>query len=60
MARIFRIMDEIKEHEELLERAFKEGCEHGYKMAHKEFEKKESHLESDFESIIAKIKEKYN
>ena len=53
MAKIFHIMDEMDErgygqrggygsHEEddrLLEKAFKEGCEHGYKKAMRELEK---------------------
>ena len=78
MAKIFNIMDEVDErgygqrgsygrHEEddnLLEKAFKEGCEHGYKKAMRELEGfnerggRTSYREG-FEEKIEKLKEKY-
>lgn len=78
MAKIFHIMDEVDErgydqrgsygrHEEddnLLEKAFKEGCEHGYKKAMRELEGfnerggRTSYREG-FEEKIEKLKEKY-
>ena len=78
MAKIFHIVDEVDErgygqrgsygrHEEddnLLEKAFKEGCEHGYKKAMRELEGfnerggRTSYREG-FEEKIEKLKEKY-
>ena len=78
MAKLFHIMDEVDErgygqrgsygrHEEddnLLEKAFKEGCEHGYKKAMRELEGfnerggRTSYREG-FEEKIEKLKEKY-
>lgn len=76
MAKIFHIMDEFdrdfegrgynekggKEH--MLEKAFKEGCEHGYKKAMRELESynekgDKSYYKEDFEEKIARLKEKY-
>lgn len=83
MAKIFHIMDEhdergydergygqrSHEHEEhLLEKAFKEGCEHGYKKAMREFEAYNErgsrmggrvNYKEGFEEKIEKLKEKY-
>lgn len=78
MAKIFHIMDEVDErgygqrssygrHEEddnLLEKAFKEGCEHGYKKAMRELEgfnerSGRTSYREGFEEKIEKLKEKY-
>lgn len=76
MAKIFQITDEYDErsygHEDddkLLEKAFKEGCEHGYKKAMREFESYNErggrlggsriHYKEGFEEKIEKLKEKY-
>lgn len=75
MARIYSIMDEfderardsIREDEDyLLEKAFKEGCEHGYKKAMREagLEDRSIHhhkgsYREGFEEKIEKLKEKY-
>lgn len=56
--------------ENLLEKAFKEGCEHGYKKAMREFESYNErgvrmgggsriHYKEGFEEKIEKLKEKY-
>ena len=78
MTKIFHVMDEMDErsygqrggygsHEEddrLLEKAFKEGCEHGYKKAMRELEGfnerggRTNHREG-FEEKIEKLKERY-
>ena len=77
MAKIFHIMDEMDErgygqrggyehHEDdnLLEKAFKEGCEHGYKKAMRELEGfnergGRANYREGFEEKIEKLKEKY-
>lgn len=81
MAKIFQIMDEYEDrgygqrgygHEDedkVLEKAFKEGCEHGYKKAMRELEGYNErggrlgggtiHYKEGFEEKIAKLKEKY-
>lgn len=52
------------EEERLLEKAFKEGCEHGYKKAMRELEgfderRGRSAYREGFEEKIEKLKEKY-
>lgn len=82
MGKIFHIIDEHEgynersyghtshEHDEehLLEKAFKEGCEHGYKKAMREMESYNErgvrmggriHYKEGFEEKIEKLKEKY-
>lgn len=73
MSKIFHIMDELDErgygqregHEDhLLEKAFKEGCEHGYKKAMKElegFNEKGGRInyKEGFEEKIERLKERY-
>ena len=78
MAKIFHIMDEMDErgygqrggyehHEDedkLLEKAFKEGCEHGYRKAMREagFDERGGYRKNyreGFEEKIEKLKEKY-
>lgn len=48
----------------MLEKAFKEGCEHGYKKAMKEMEGYNErggrvHFREDFEDKIERLREKY-
>lgn len=73
MGRMFHIVDEAESYqngynlresdEKLLEKAFKEGCEHGYKKAMKEIEgynEKKSHIFNEgFEEKIERLKKKY-
>ena len=82
MAKIFQIMDEYEDRgygqrgygheddEKILEKAFKEGCEHGYKKAMRELEgynersgrlggMSRVHYREGFEEKIEKLKEKY-
>lgn len=62
MAKIFHVMNEEGYSEDqLLERAFKEGCEHGYRKAMREGEYYNSRLnyKEGFEEKIQKLKEKY-
>ena len=77
MAKIFHIMDEMDErgygqrggyehyeNDNLLEKAFKEGCEHGYKKAMRELEGfnergGRANYREGFEEKIEKLKEKY-
>ena len=76
MAKIFHIMDEVDErgygqrgsyeyHDEaLLEKAFKEGCEHGYNKAMRELDSLNERggrltYREGFEEKIKKLKEKY-
>lgn len=64
MGRMYKIIDEAynqKESEEMLERAFKEGCEHGYKKAMREVENynERKHYSEGFEEKIEKLKKKY-
>lgn len=67
----FFIMKHMQEHgmghlenmDDILEKTFKEGCEHGYKKAMKEFEsysgKSSMSLKEGFAEKIEKLKEKY-
>lgn len=73
MGRMFKIVDEAKKYQRgynqresddrMLERAFKEGCEHGYKKAMREVEgynERKSHTYSEgFEEKIERLKKKY-
>lgn len=78
MAKIFHVVDELEEkgynqrgynqrsydEDAMLEKAFKEGCEHGYKKAMKEYEGFNErggrvHFKEDFEEKIERLKEKY-
>lgn len=70
MKKIFRIIDEAEENynqketsDSMLEKAFKEGCEHGYKKALKEMEgysERKPHMYNEgFEEKIEKLKRKY-
>lgn len=71
MARIFHIGDPEEGYnqrgydgEQMLEKAFKEGCEHGYYKAMRECEgynerKGRVHFKEGFEGIIERLKEKY-
>lgn len=79
MAKIFHIMDEMDERgygqrggsygqredeDKLLEKAFKEGCEHGYKKAMRELEGYNerggrTNYREGFEEKIEKLKERY-
>ena len=74
MAKIYQIMDELDERggrvsrredeEYMLEKAFKEGCEHGYRKAMREmgFDERRSmrgNYREGFEEKIEKLKEKY-
>lgn len=73
MGRIFHIVDEAENYQrgynqrepddKMLERVFKEGCEHGYKKAMKEAEgyneRKPHTYSEDFEEKLAKLKKKY-
>ena len=75
MGRIFRIIDEAEEYQrgynqrepddKMLEKAFKEGCEHGYKKAMREagFDERGGYSRGNyregFEEKIEKLKEKY-
>ena len=78
MAKIFQIMEEYEERgygqrgggygqrdeHKLLEKAFKEGCEHGYKKAMRELEgynerSNRTDYKEGFEETIERLKEKY-
>lgn len=74
MAKIYQIMDEDErggrgsrreDLDHMLEKAFKEGCEHGYKKAMKEvgYDERGSlyggSYREGFEEKIEKLKEKY-
>lgn len=72
MGKIFQIREDYEErggygqrgdHEEMLERAFKEGCEHGYKKAMREaehyHERGRMSYREGFEEKIEKLKMKY-
>ena len=73
MGRIFHIVDEADEYQrrynqrepddKMLERAFKEGCEHGYKKAMREVEgyneRKTHSYNEGFEEKIERLKKKY-
>lgn len=64
MRRIYHIEDEEayneKSEESMLEKAFKEGCEHGYAKAIREYEgdRRVSYKEG-FEEKLEKLKRKY-
>lgn len=45
--------------EDNLEKAFKEGCGHGYKKAMRELEGEKLNYREGFEEKIARLKEKY-
>lgn len=55
MAKIFHTIDEG---DELLEKAFKEGCEHGYRKAMRNYSERTSYREG-FEEKIERLKDKY-
>ena len=73
MGRIFRIVDEAEEYQRrynqresddnVVEGAFKEGCEHGYKKAMREAEgynERRTHTYNEgFEEKIERLKKKY-
>ena len=73
MGRIFHIVDEADEYQrgynqrepddKMLERAFKEGCEHGYKKAMREVEgyneRNTDTYKEGFEEKIERLKKKY-
>lgn len=85
MAKIFHVMDEHddrgydynersyghhEDEDKMLEKAFKEGCEHGYKKAMRDLEAYNErggrmsggsriHYKEGFEEKIEKLKEKY-
>lgn len=70
MAKIYRFDDEDfnergHSEEHLLEKAFKEGCEHGYKKAMREMEgynergRGRVNYKEGFEEKIEKLKKKY-
>lgn len=78
MGKIFHIIDEGEEmrrdyptrgynqresEDKMLERVFKEGCEHGYKKAMREIEgyneRKGHHYGEDFEEKLEKLRKKY-
>ena len=73
MGRIFHIVDEADEYQrgynqrepddKMLERAFKEGCEHGYKKAMREVEgyneRKTHSYNEGCEEKIERLKKKY-
>lgn len=73
MARIFHVADEFDERgfeseDKMLEKAFREGCEHGYKKAMRELESfderggRDHHrinYKEGFEEKIERLKEKY-
>jgi len=63
-------LSSMSEHEEMLEKAFKEGCEHGYKKAMRELESynerggrmgigSRTNYREGFEEKIEKLKKKY-
>lgn len=72
MGKLYKIWEDYEErggygqrgdHDELLERAFKEGCEHGYKKAMKEaesyHERGRINYREGFEEKLEKLKQKY-
>jgi hypothetical protein len=74
MAKIYKITEGsmhstemMKDSDALIEKAFEEGCEHGYKKAMKEMEAYNEkggrigrmHFKEGFEEKIEKLKEKY-
>ena len=69
MKRVYHIVDEMEGYNQrssddtMLEKAFKEGCEHGYKKAMREIEgyneRKTRTYSEGFEEKIEKLKKKY-
>lgn len=73
MGKIYHITEDYNErggfglrddHEEMLEKAFKEGCEHGYKKAMRELEGYDErggrvNYREGFEEKLEKLKRKY-
>lgn len=68
MGKIYHITEDYNERAsyegEILEKAFKEGCEHGYRKAMREMEsfeerKHKTDYREGFEEKIQKLKEKY-
>lgn len=69
MGKIYHITEDYNERRsydevEMLEKAFKEGCEHGYKKAMREIENfnergGRANYREGFEEKIEKLKEKY-
>lgn len=74
MAKIFEMIEEVEERggrlsrredeDYMLEKAFKEGCEHGYKKAMREVHSDDKTMyrgnyREGFEEKIEKLKEKY-
>jgi len=76
MGKIFRVIDEADDYmynqrgysqresdERMLEKAFKEGCEHGYKKAMRELEgygERSSHaFREGFEEKLERLKKRY-
>lgn len=67
MGRIYHITEDYNERshdsEEMLEKAFKEGCEHGYRKAMRELEgygeRSSRSYKEGFEEKLEKLKEKY-
>lgn len=73
MGKIFHIVDEVEEYhrgynqketeDNLLEKAFKEGCDHGYNKAMRELEtyneRKAKTYREGFEEKIEKLRKKY-
>jgi flagellar biosynthesis/type III secretory pathway protein FliH len=69
MKRVYHIVDEAEGYNQkssddiMLEKAFKEGCEHGYKKAMREIEgynERKTHTYNEgFEEKIERLKKKY-
>lgn len=63
MAKIYHTVDEYDERsyeENMLEKAFREGCEHGYRRAMKSFNERSSlNYREGFEEKMERLKEKY-
>ncbi len=64
MSRMYHIIDEgynQRSSDDMLEKAFKEGCEHGYRKAMKEKEgySERSHYSEGFEEKIERLRKKY-
>lgn len=71
MSKIFRVIDEEEGYmynqrtpdEKMLEKAFKEGCEHGYKKAMREMggynERSHNSYNEGFEEKIERLRKKY-
>lgn len=63
MSRMYHILEDYNERTDgLLEKAFKEGCEHGYRKAMRESnynERGQLNYRESFEEKIEKLKHKY-